>query len=440
MARKKTIRQFMALVKKSVPEGEMYSMDEFTKFLKKKDKSFSPSQYGYEEMLDLLKDCDEQMTLKEDTEYTPSKWSVGLPVAEIFTPHGQVFPVSQAPKEEKPQSSVMPDFPLDEEEGEADEEEWNYVPENEAKKIIVGSSIDNPSTPASGMELNEGESHTQRGNSYSPLVPYTSLFSHYSGQPRTSYFAKVFYDDRDYDMVYKRLAEIANPEDWSGRGADGEYYVLKNYLRYTFLRAYEQNKIAYSEDGTQACFNTGLLTKSSGKDIYLSFRKNESTAYMKDTEWIFDDMFDSISAKLRPFRGKPEIATFIENPSDLVFDYSYDIEIDLDHIVHDNRERLSVIPELSNNPTIAMLAIEGALEKIRRRVIRGYRIAIPHWYSNRIQLLFPFITNGGEPKLAFALQKDDQMRLYRVKTLLTREMAYSNARILRKLNNDWLSA
>ncbi|MGH2345518.1 MAG: DUF3825 domain-containing protein [Chloroflexota bacterium] len=69
-------------------------------------------------------------------------------------------------------------------------------------------------------------------------------------------FAKV----ADWDDRLTNLAEIAEPERWTYLSvpSNSPLPVLDNYVRYTFIRAFDQQKIVVADQ--LACFNTGLLT------------------------------------------------------------------------------------------------------------------------------------------------------------------------------------
>src|SRR5262249_4745049 len=58
------------------------------------------------------------------------------------------------------------------------------------------------------------------------------------------------------------LAVVAEPEEWDYRHTttDHKKPILYNYVRYTYRRLAEENKIAVADDGTAIAFNTGLVT------------------------------------------------------------------------------------------------------------------------------------------------------------------------------------
>ncbi len=265
-----------------------------------------------------------------------------------------------------------------------------------------------------------------------------SLFKKFSAQPNSLVFAIVLGKDGEggqgsWMRVYYELAELAEDEDWTYQER-GDYGVLKHYLNEVFRRAQYQNKIAYSEDGEYACFNTRLQT-SKGKDIFLLFRRSASD-HPNPIEWVYDSVIDSYSAELRRFSTVPEFPTFIESSEHLVFNYDYDFEMNTEHIIDDNRERLPAV--LQENPMMAERTLDGVLLALKEKVRRNYRIAVPHWHRNKIQLLLPLDLGDGNIESVFVLERDDEMRLYRVKTILPVMGGYSNARVLRRMDEDWL--
>ena len=75
-----------------------------------------------------------------------------------------------------------------------------------------------------------------------------------------------------YKQMIDYLARIAENEVWSFDNSPNK--ILIKYINGTFRQCYNQNKIMYSDDNLNACFNTGLLTPN-GNDIIGLFVKNE---------------------------------------------------------------------------------------------------------------------------------------------------------------------
>lgn len=81
-------------------------------------------------------------------------------------------------------------------------------------------------------------------------------------------FSFVTQSDASWEYPYEKLAQITQPESWGftreefkSRYPQQTYPILMNYLNYTFLRLQDLNLIEYTDDSTEACLNTGLLTK-----------------------------------------------------------------------------------------------------------------------------------------------------------------------------------
>lgn len=275
------------------------------------------------------------------------------------------------------------------------------------------------------------------------IMTYEALFPRYKTQDKRNVFAHFPWNAPEtWEAPFQKLARMAKPEDWNFststfKSNSASYPILTNYLNYTFIRLQEQNKISFSEDGDKACFNTGLQTPTE-KDIFATFFRNKKAKEYSASDWTFFGFFDSYSEKLRDFQPLPELASYITDPSDLVFDFEYQIEVNSSHILNKNQERLPEI--LQQNNTVATRTIDSSVSVIRERLRRNYKLAIPHWYENKIQLLLPlYITSEEIADLALVADKDKDRKLYRIKTVLTMDMAYNDARLICRPDRDWLN-
>lgn len=161
----------------------------------------------------------------------------------------------------------------------------------------------------------------------------------------------------------------------------GQVPILSSYLNYTFLRVQEEDKVRLSKDGKQACFNTGLQTEDE-KDIFGVFSRDmRSDSDDKFCDWFLEGFSDSYSKAVNPFRPLPELATYITDVSDLVLDVSYDIDVNVGHILDEpeNKDRLPTV--LRDNRNLAIAAIEGGTKLLKQKVLRNYKTAIPFWYT-----------------------------------------------------------
>lgn len=276
---------------------------------------------------------------------------------------------------------------------------------------------------------------------------YASLMKRYFDQSPQEIFAHFPYDgssDETWETPYENLAEnLAKDEDWHFNKLEfknkykQKYPILTNYLNYTFLRAQELNLIAYSSDGDKACFNTGLITKDE-KDIFALFFKNKGAKKHNAPDWTFYTFADSYSMKLSPYKPLPEFPTYIQDPKDLVFNTKLDIDINIEHIINDNSMRLPEI--LQTNKRLAMTSITGAVESIKSKVARNYKVAIPTWYESKIQLLLPLnLTDDYIADVALVVDRDDIRNIYRARTILTMDLGYINARLITRPDKEWLN-
>jgi len=277
------------------------------------------------------------------------------------------------------------------------------------------------------------------------MKKYKDLVSRYRNQPHQEVFAKfrIHSDTKgDWDQPYDLLASMAKNENWDFQRPEFKlerqrFPILVNYLNYTFRRLLDQNKIKYTDDKNRACFNTGLQTEYEA-DLYVTFYRNKQSHEKIMPDWTLFNFFDSYSKKLDEFRPLPDIASYYDDPSDLVFNTKYDIEFNYEHIIEENNDRLP--DELKNNRRLAVNAIQGSEKSLRQKLARNYKVAIPQWYENRIQLLLPLnLSDGPDAELALVAERDPKTSLYRVKTALPMNMAYMNARLITRPDRDWLN-
>ena len=274
---------------------------------------------------------------------------------------------------------------------------------------------------------------------------YECISKRYKDQDPRVVFAHFPWRDEageTWETPFQKLADKAKREQWNFGRAEfkktgTEYPIIANYLNYTFLRIQQQGKIQYSPDVSKACLNTGLQTPE-GKDIYATFYKNMNAASKNQTDWTLFGYFDAYSDKVREFKPLPEIATYIDDPAELVFDHRLELEIDLKHILKDNVERLPAV--LQGNEALARNSVEGAIRQLKERLKRNYKLAVPHWYDGKIQLLLPLcITDDTVADVALVAEKNIERNKYMIKTALSMDMAYIDARVVCAPDREWLN-
>lgn len=274
---------------------------------------------------------------------------------------------------------------------------------------------------------------------------YESLFRRHKDQDPRSVFAHFGWrgeTGETWETPFQKLADKARNEQWDFvrpefKRAGSAVPIIASYLNYTFIRLQQQGKVKLSQDSTKACINTGLQTPE-GKDIFATFYKNTFAVERNQPDWTLFGYFDAYSDKVREFEPLPDIATYIDDPSELVFDHRLELEVDYKHILVENIDRLPAV--LQGNPVLARNAVEGAIRQLKERLKRNYKLAVPHWYNERIQLLLPLsITDDNAADVALVAEKDLARKKYMVRTVLTMDLAYLDARIICAPDRDWLN-
>lgn len=274
---------------------------------------------------------------------------------------------------------------------------------------------------------------------------YETLFKRSKQQdPRTIFADFKFRPDlgENWETPFQKLADKAKNEDWNFhlleyKNSSTNYPILTSYLNFTFIRLQQQNKIKFNEDQSKACINTGLQTPEE-KDIFATFYKNLNAEKRGLPDWTLYGYFDTYSEKVRDFEPLPDIATYIDDPSELVFDHSYEFDVQHKHICSHNKDRLPEI--LKSSDALARKAVEGAILQLKKRLRRNYKLAIPHWYDGRIQLLLPLtIEDDNITDLVLVAEKDFKRRKYMIRTSLKLDDAYLDARVVCAPDRQWLN-
>ncbi len=237
-----------------------------------------------------------------------------------------------------------------------------------------------------------------------------------------------------YQDGFPELALLAEHENWNYAKSTSKNAnpVLTNYVEYTYRRLVEENKIALSPDGQKLCFNTGLVTANQ-EEIFAYFTTNR---FPDKQPWALNGWKKRSSHDLSVFSELPDVASYFEDPSSLLFDVRKELRVNVDHIIEENRVRF---PAPYNTMELFALRnfLSGALEAVKIRVRRNYKTAIPQYYNGRMQLLLPVcLSSPSIADLALAIERYQDH--YRASTCLTLNMAYNNARQLARPDRDWL--
>ena len=238
----------------------------------------------------------------------------------------------------------------------------------------------------------------------------------------------------DMDIQLKQLSELAETEEWTYKNIKSEhqYPILYNYIRYTYPRLAEENKISLSEDAQHSCFNTGLVTPHQ-EPIYASFEINRKEGVQP---WYFKGWFRKGQWELNRFPELPDLAHYFDDPSCLVLDTRKELRVNVEHIIEESKDRFPE-PYKSMDDYSLQTFLKGAIDNAKERVRRSYKTAVPQYYKGYVQLLLPLcLSNPQRADLALVVERHSTF--YRATTCLTLDMAYNNARQLAKPDRDWL--
>lgn len=282
----------------------------------------------------------------------------------------------------------------------------------------------------------------------------------------------------DWEDRLDTLADMAEPERWTYMSVPAPHGirlpVLDSYMKFTFLRLFDQGKIAEVDD--VACFNTGLLTPGQ-EEIFGVFSVSENFDSSRpvahdNRKWFLKTWARSGDRILTSFASLPSLASYWDDPGELIFDPSLRVQPNVDHILRDNLNRFpealggrvdergvpldrTELPPIDEDepevdqmeeegnfePTgfshLARIALEGSIEHSLRMARRSYRVAVPQFHKGRIQLLLPLhLRDTSKVDLALTLERYGDW--YRAATVLYPDWAYRHARLLSRPNSEWL--
>lgn len=246
-------------------------------------------------------------------------------------------------------------------------------------------------------------------------------------------FAFAWFPERDERL--RDLAELAEREDWCYHKTASEHPcpILYNYIRYTYRRLADENKIALSDNKEYCCFNTCLVTPNQ-EALFATFEVNRKEGA---EPWYFKGWLRRGERELTKFSELPDLPCYFDDPSCLVFDRRMDLRTNIEHLIEETPRERFPEPYASMESYALQTVLRGAIGNATERVHRSYRTAIPQYFRGQVQLLLPLcLSNAQQADLALVVERHSTF--YRASTCLTLEMAYNNARQLARPDRDWL--
>lgn len=218
------------------------------------------------------------------------------------------------------------------------------------------------------------------------------------------------------------LSSIAMTETWSNDTYPNNG-ILTNYMVHTVKKLKSEKKIITTKE--YGLFNTGLFTNFY-EPIFVYATSENPIFFMTPYE------LGSIGID-----DYPERADYFQDPSLLLFDWHYKINVHYKHILEDINNIKRIPKEVQENKNI-LNNLNGSIETMKKRVSANYKLAIPQYFDNKIQLLLPLCLQTDDvPDLALVVTKVGNV--YQGHTCLTLDMAYNNARLIAKPESNWLS-
>ncbi len=292
----------------------------------------------------------------------------------------------------------------------------------------------------------------------------------------------------NWPKALKELEEkLLCGENWDYKNSNakrsamnGELFILKQYLNYTFYCAKSKDLIAIAPSNDFAVFNTGLVDNVY-EAIYLCFVPSNSGAkkrwrYAGFCTYGTGYLGKMLNSKLTEPPGKVQYFSSIH---DMLFDTTKKLNWDKEHILIENIDRLpisfieaqcdstdlghvaSYIEDIKNGKNKQnsfnyiceyikenirlkrklLNRLDDAVSLAVKRCEWNYKTAIPIFYhvTNGISLLLPLCLSDDEQSADVALVVEKQESgNYQGQTILTLQMAYLDARLICRPNSEWL--
>lgn len=296
--------------------------------------------------------------------------------------------------------------------------------------------------------------------------------------PKYEIVDDIYFDQKNnYPSNVEKLREMALDENWDDNGKRNK--LLDVYLRYTYAKVKNEDKIAMSQDKLHACWNTGLV----------DFRYKSIFCYMtrKDinSRWVFKafciDGEDQGKYMVSNIFKMPESAVYFTDSRSLLCQPTNDcLSVDYDHIIREHPSRLhpgwleQILAEdvewkegekpkdydkrissllLKKRSHIEYLqgCLERAIEKSLKRCQWNYKTAIPYYepISQEIGWFLPLCVEkieeiGGKEKrtlipFAALVVTSKKSGRFQGETIYQLSWAYRCARLVCRPDSDWLT-
>ena len=143
---------------------------------------------------------------------------------------------------------------------------------------------------------------------------------------------------------------------------------------------------------------------------------------------------------MRTFQQPPDLVEYTKDVSLLLFNPELPLHINKPHIIGDARNVARWPEELQGekNRPLRQTYLEAAEKRMKDRVARNFKVAVPQFYKGQLQLLMPLcLLETRKADLALVVEKEGDA--YYGSTVLKISWAYVNARLICRPESDWLN-
>jgi len=148
-------------------------------------------------------------------------------------------------------------------------------------------------------------------------------------------------------------------------------------------------------------------------------------------------------------KDMPEPPKYFDSHSDIFFVPGVERQVNVQHILKDNQTKMRIrkfLPDSSEDQL--QQEIEVALKFAESRIAHDFSVVVPHFFPAKqlMQLLVPIRLPSVPDSSRFHLaavyspvkSNEGKIIYYNCPTLLTLGMAFTNARLVKKINHHWL--
>lgn len=251
----------------------------------------------------------------------------------------------------------------------------------------------------------------------------------------------------DCNKFLDEIARAAIPESWkySNRESQINHPILKSYLETIFAKLKKEDKVVRSADGRYIIFNTNLLDKFF-RPMYIVAEVQQA----EELEVYFNPVrIDGSRTKLQKYGFEnilPEPPVFFDSVEEVVFNTSWEIEMDydsLDHIIEKRRDRFPANMRDKESHILAR-KLGDAIGYALAIAQRNYKYIVPIYFPrfDTMSFIMPIFLEDAytkNPDFALVLQTDAKNNIYIARTILDLDSGYQDARLIAKPDESWLN-